>query len=55
MRISTIIIVMICAMAITAQAESTITYQGQLQQSGNPHDGKVPMTFHLFEEMPSCR
>lgn len=33
-----------------AQPDTTITYQGQLQEGGAPFDGQVEMTFELFDD-----
>ena len=32
-------------------AETTITYQGQLQHSGEPSNGTFPMTFRLYDSL----
>ena len=37
------------ALAMTVHAETTITYQGQLEQAGTPLDGTPGMAFRLFD------
>jgi hypothetical protein len=49
MRLPVFVVLMTLVMATPVQAESTITYQGQLQQSGGPVSGTVNLEFRLYD------
>ncbi|RFF26552.1 MULTISPECIES: tail fiber domain-containing protein [unclassified Wenzhouxiangella] len=46
-----ITILLLMALPATAQSDTTIAYQGQLQDASGPHDGTPGMEFRLFDSL----
>jgi hypothetical protein len=51
MKLSIYLLCLLCTFALSASAsETTITYQGQLQQAGTPFTGTTDLEFRLFDQ-----
>ncbi len=51
MKAKVICLLVILGLPVAVSAETTITYQGQLQKSGQPHTDTVDMEFRLYDSL----
>lgn len=45
-----VFLALLVLLAVNASADTTISYQGQLQGNGQPFNGQIDMTFELFDD-----